>query len=457
MTRSLTLLFLLFVFSQVVFAGDYYWSNPFAPSPTFSNALDACRFSDGKVYSTPGSRLEYHNMVSVGTVAYPKYNCYYNAYNANGTLAYSNKYIGYTSRSGTGCTLPNLYDPVTQSCVAPAPDLCKDAQGASTSYTVKTTVGAQPPTTIDVNGCLATFGGVIVCGNNTKGEATCTGTATITGEKTTASAPIAGEGVECSGDACLQDAPKPATEEQPCTLTVDPNTGLKSCLSSSSSEKPGTTKCGQANGTWICTEQPKSELVKKETQTTIEETSNIDGSIDQTKTDKTNVTICKGVNNCTTKTSETVSQGGTNPDGSPKGTSSTCVGDSCKTPGSIGDEVAETEEEEPPAPPTINPLTKPTEKGNFDDAAAEWDEKIQDARDELKTKSKEIGELFTPVAQLNLAAGSASLPCTESFDVMGQTTSICLGKYESQLTPLAMAILFICALIALFIIFKPGD
>ncbi len=443
--RFLIVVFSFLFFSFNAFAVDYYWTVGGSTNGTqYSTAEAVCKVLTGQAgfvykqtnfYVDSGARC-------IATVV------------SNGTAIDR----GYATRYGAGCTLPNVYDTVLRSCLPPPPDLCKQAQGASTSYTVKTVLGSEPPTTIDVNGCLATFGGVIVCGNNTKGEATCTGIATITGDKTLASSPTAGEGEQCSGDDCLKDAPQPTTEEKPCTLIVDPVSGSKTCVSLFSSEKPGTSKCSESGGSWVCVETPKSELIKKETETLIEEISNIDGSVDQKKTDTTDLTTCKGINNCTTKTSVTTSTGGRNPDGSDKGSTSTCVGSTCGSPSAISDEVAESEEEEEAPPsPVVDELVKPSEKGNFDDAAQEWDQKIADARDELKVKSEQIGDLFSPIAALNLSSGSASLPCTESFTVMGQTTSICLGRYEAQLLPLALAILFICALIALFIVFKPGD
>jgi len=442
MFRS-ALFFLLILTSANSFAEDYYWSNAVQGSavkyPSWQSAIDGLMSYYGSSAGSYVIKSQFQDVVNI------------TVYTSTGSF----KYSGAIRRSGSGCSAPGAtYNSATGACDLPEPNLCEAAAGAKTSYYVKTQLDSQPPATIDVNGCEATFGGIILCKNLTDGTGTCSGTATITGKKTeVASGPVAGEGVECSGADCEKEAPQPIYETIPCDYTIDEN-GYKVCTSAATYHKPGTTKCGEVNGSWECVESPKSVSSDKKTDTKVEEIANPDGSTTVKQTDKTTVTTCEGIKNCTTKDSTTTKEGGTNPDGSPKGDAEKCTGDNCGVPDDLKEDVPGDEEGEG-TDPVIGGLDKPGEPGNFDDANAQWDQKLEDAKLELSQKIGELGSLFQPIAEINLASGSGTIGCGETFTVLGQSMAFCPGKYEKQLEVLAQVILFICALIALFIIFKP--
>ncbi|MGY4824854.1 hypothetical protein [Stutzerimonas chloritidismutans] len=442
--RKLTLFLLFLGFSPLTFAVDYFWYfGSLSTATHYSTPLEACN-----AQATRNGSYSYGK--TVGSINYSgtSANQACRGYTASGSWTL----LSPVYRSGDGCS--GEYDTVTGQCKLPEPNLCEAAAGAKTSYYVKTQLDSQPPAIIDVNGCEATFGGIILCKNLTDGTATCSGTATITGKKTeVASGPVAGEGVECSGADCEKEAPQPIYETIPCDYTIDEN-GYKVCTSAATYHKPGTTKCGEVNGTWTCVESPKSVSTDKKTDTKVEEIANPDGSTTVKQTDKTTVTTCEGIKNCTTKDSTTTKEGGTNPDGSPKGDSEKCTGDNCGVPDDLKEDVPGDEEGEG-TDPVIGGLDKPGEPGNFDDANAQWDQKLEDAKLELSEKIGELGSLFQPIAEINLASGSGTIGCGETFTVLGQSMAFCPGKYEKQLEVLAQVILFICALIALFIIFKP--
>lgn len=380
-------IFLSLIFSPLSFSADYYWSNPFSPSPTFSTALDACKSSDGKIYSTPGSRLEYFNMTSVGTAANPKYNCYYNAYNSNGSLAYSNKYIGYTARSGTGCTLPTLYDPVTQSCFTPAAsdgEWCSAPGNTTKTFIMSGGVCVAPTDATLANQCKAyskspDSGAAVVTTwkyptnssedlRNPQKAANALGCEiqlledisckTIppqvdcsfinadgschTSEKTMkcrTKSVLTGNvapdpfgtpaGSLCTGDECEITPPADLKESKPCTYVYDAE-GRKSCTSWAFTGKEGAEQCGTVGTTFSCkNDLPKAVGKGLSIATEIEEETLGDGTKKTTKTDTAKQVSCVGQNACTTTTTtnKTVSIHGA--DGSLQSTTGTCTGALC--------------------------------------------------------------------------------------------------------------------------------
>lgn len=440
--------FYLLAASSFVFAENYYWARSgFQSSQSFPTAELACRN-----YSPINSGFTTLGFAYIEYRTENTFSCYYSQQSTT-TGETQDRNRAYVIRYGTSCSEGTTYNSATGACDAPEENVCQLLKGERTTYYVKTQLNGDPPSTIDLNGCEATFGGVITCGNRADGYGVCTGFATITGEETPqGGGGVAGDGVECSGDDCLAEAPEPFSKEIPCVYVSDPDTGAKVCSGSTVFDKPGKVTCDQANGEWQCREDPLSTSVEKKTDSKIEEKNNLDGSSDTTKTDKTTVTTCKGIKNCTTTDKTTVEKGGTAPDGSDKGKDTECTGKACNAPDDVEGDLDEGEDDTPA--PTIDTLEKPKEKADFDDANDEWDKKIETAKEELKSKSKDITDLFQPLKQINLASGGAELPCGNSFEVLGQSMSICFSKYSEQLLPLAAIILFICTVIALFIVFK---
>ncbi|TBW03696.1 hypothetical protein E0E52_14495, partial [Azotobacter chroococcum] len=234
-------------------AVDYYWKNLYLQG-SYSDPLSACKSTHSSVTSVV--------LNSSGTYA----SC------ITGTSS-----LGQVYRYGDSCPVNMTYNVQTGICEAPEESICQQAQGASTTYTVQVSFdGAPPPDTVDVNGCLATFGGVMICGNQTDGTATCTGTATITGEETGGSTPVAGPATECTYN-CTADFPQTESSELPCEPTTDPATGASVCTSESHFSEPGTLTCGTGDGKLVCTEDPKSRSQDKVSEQTTTTTTNPDG------------------------------------------------------------------------------------------------------------------------------------------------------------------------------------
>lgn len=340
------------------------------------------------------------------------------------------------ARFGDSCPAGTTYNAATGACESD--NLCQQAIGASTNYYVKTQLDADPPDQVDINGCLAQFGGVITCRNTTDGYGVCTGTATITGEQTTTSSPIAGD------PATADDTPQVKSEELPCSPTTDPATGASVCTTQSTFSQPGESTCGTMDGKLVCTEVVKSKSDDKIVETKTQTTTNPDGSTTKTTTTTTAKTSCVGINNCTSTTTTETKTGGTNADGSAKPDTSSCTGTGCTDP-------TKTDEEKAGEGLSSGELQKP-KQGNYDDALVEWDQKIADAKQEFKDKLAKIKELATSSSALNLSAGGGQLPCP-SFTVWGMSVDLCVSDYSSELAAIKWALIFIATVIAFYIIF----
>lgn len=275
------------------------------------------------------------------------------------------------------------------------------------------------------------------------------------------------DGVCYPGQDCKPSDLPINTDSTPCKYEWDQSIGMQVCRSTKFTGKPGDyTGCGTGpDGVYKCYgTAPSSNGI--DISTKVDQKSNADGTTTTTKTDTVTQVKCVAVGSCvttvTTNKSTTIKTG----DGQVVSDSSQCTGPACPKDGKGGkgdkdgdglsDCAVSTCDGEDEAPPEITAMTKPAESGNFDDANTEWDEKIETARQDIADKAELLGKLFQPIASLNLASGDQELGCGQSFaTVGGQTATICFGKYESQLSMLAAAVLFICSLIALFIIFKP--
>ncbi len=272
-------------------------------------------------------------------------------------------------------------------------------------------------------------------------------------------------GVCYPGQECELEEPPIVDESTPCKYEWDASIGMQVCRSTKFTGTPGEyTGCGTGPEGFKCYgTKPTSNGI--DISVKVEEKSNLDGTTTTTKTDTITQTKCIGIGSCVTNVSNNKSTTVKLGDGTVVSESGQCVGTACAEGGkggkgdADGDGIADCAldkcagEDEGPE---LTEMTKPAEPGSFEDANTEWDEKIETAREDIAQKAELLGRLFQPIASINLASGDQELGCGESFEVPGgMTGSICFGKYESQLGILAAAVLFICALIALFIIFKP--
>ncbi|HBP5036355.1 TPA: permease [Pseudomonas aeruginosa] len=97
-------------------------------------------------------------------------------------------------------------------------------------------------------------------------------------------------------------------------------------------------------------------------------------------------------------------------------------------------------------------LKEPT-PGTWDDAIATWEKKVEEAKNELKTKVKANVDQMKGAFDLNLAEGGGQLPC-ESITVWGKSYPFCVADYAEQLSHLRLALLLMAALIAALILLK---
>ncbi len=137
--------------------------------------------------------------------------------------------------------------------------------------------------------------------------------------------------LDAVGFACVPQEPKQEVVEKPCAFTTDP-AGLVTCGSSIVGNKEGTTKCGVANGEYVCSNNPPEHngvnIFKKiETDTT-----SLPGKTKRTETDhlvqtycaKPQKSSCVITNTTTTKTTITNTS-----DGKTESTTGTCSGAAC--------------------------------------------------------------------------------------------------------------------------------
>jgi hypothetical protein len=96
--------------------------------------------------------------------------------------------------------------------------------------------------------------------------------------------------------------------------------------------------------------------------------------------------------------------------------------------------------------PSGESLKPPTEKGTFD--LEEWDGKIAAAKSELKDTGNAIVGKINSVNSWFISGGGGSLPC-----ITTDVARICPDDYSDELVGIRYVLLFIAALIAVFIVF----
>ncbi|HHN5084756.1 TPA: attachment protein [Pseudomonas aeruginosa] len=96
---------------------------------------------------------------------------------------------------------------------------------------------------------------------------------------------------------------------------------------------------------------------------------------------------------------------------------------------------------------------KEPKPGTWDDAIATWEQKVEQAKKELKDKVRANVDQMKGAFDLNLAEGGGQLPC-ESMTIWGRSYSLCVADYADQLSNLRVALLLMAALIAAFILLR---
>lgn len=389
--RKLILASIIFLISSPAFSADYTWSSPAGGNVFLSTALAACKVKDGQQWSTPGTRWQYVSMTFVGSAQYPEYQCRYNTYNADGSIAMSNYRLGNTVRSGTTCTLPAVYDPATYGCKLPDPlegtvcfvesvtpprvmqggqcinlgtakpeTQCKyfaGSGGVRSFYMYETPGGppqAQPMQ--DKHGCEVSTAegfkpeaeckylpptpavpyyseGVLVPGIAQPGAYKCKASTVLTGNYT----PPSNSNGQKPADTICADPGSPActlaklekkTDQKPCTYTTD-SAGNQVCVSSKFDATEGKTKCGFVGSEFKCSEDLNKAVGEGiSIATKVETKPQPDGKTKVTKTDVQTATSCKG-STCTTKTTTTTTTTIKDGNGTTESVTGVCTGDNC--------------------------------------------------------------------------------------------------------------------------------
>ncbi|WEW97816.1 attachment protein [Pseudomonas nitroreducens] len=95
----------------------------------------------------------------------------------------------------------------------------------------------------------------------------------------------------------------------------------------------------------------------------------------------------------------------------------------------------------------------PPDAGSWDKANEEWDQRLDEAKKELKDKVKANVDQMKNAFNLQISAGGGQLPC-DSISVWGKSYRFCVADYGEQLINLRLALLLMAAVIAALIILK---
>lgn len=264
-----------------------------------------------------------------------------------------------------------------------------------------------------------------------------------------------------SDDNCTATTPDWEGRQVSSCTTTDVYKDTRACVQAGGS-------LGNVNGMLTCVKSkgPTASQTTTQTQVTTEPTS--DGGTRTTTQTTTTTKNCIGTNACTTTTTTNTTVNNTNADGTKGSQSSTCTGDNCGSDGKNtegnggkdsgtddGKDDGENEQEGIEGP--SDSLTK-GDQGDFSEGISEWDQKIQDARDDLAGKIDQLSGQFSGVFDLNLGGGGGSLPCETvhvSFGKFGSTNlNLCLAAYDQYLSYLRYILLLAAAVLAAFIIMR---
>lgn len=128
-------------------------------------------------------------------------------------------------------------------------------------------------------------------------------------------------------------------------------------------------------------------------------------------------------------------------------------GDGGNTGGGDGGNCDPAKQDCSPGPAGPGGELKEPKPGTWDDAIATWEQKVEQAKKELKDKVRANIDQMKGAFDLNLAEGGGQLPC-ESMTIWGRSYSLCVADYADQLSNLRVALLLMAALIAAFILLR---
>lgn len=440
------LVLMLCAWAQSVFATQ--WQRKSAPnSPLFPTVELACRHGGGTPYQTsfPESKSEYGCCIKDMTGW-----CY---------TSFTVVRVG---------TCEGTYNPANGSCTPP-PSECTDKMGQQVSWDSAGVVFEGC-----VNECSVALTGSSFSDSNSRRA-----------YKPDVSEPVLFRNTGLyTGEACvgqstpIQTQDVPPTEYQSddsCTATETDAEGRKVSSCTTTDIYKDTRACvqsggslGNVNGMLTCVKSKGPSASQTTTETKVTTESKPDGGTKTTTEVTTTTKNCIGTNACTSTTTTNTTVNNTNADGSKGDQSSTCTGDNCGSDGKNnegkggkdggsddGKDDGENEQEGIEGP--SDSLAK-GDQGDFSEGISEWDQKIQDARDDLTDKIDQLSGQFSGVFDLNLGSGGGSLPCETvhvSFGKFGSTNlNLCLAAYDQYLSYLRYILLLAAAVLAAFIIMR---
>lgn len=455
--RYLIILFSLF--SGFASAASYSWNLDTGGS--YPSPSQACQAFVDSQSSNPRAKYSYVGVTVSGSTA----RCLYTT-TATGSTTPTDQSRAIT-RSGDSCASGTNYNSATGVCETA--DKCKALSGQEVSVARTGTApdsfativkGPKGPGTVAypssscMNSCSITTS-AMRCVFNTEGKYRCRGKGTYNGEACAAGSQNSME----SGDSTSVPTPQVNESEKNCVFAAD-TTGKKVCTTEKITNKEGQ-KCGTFNGEKLCVDSDPTS-VKDKTETGVATITKPDGSTIETRTDTNTTTKCEGAGdgktNCISTSTSTTTTTNKDSGGNTTSTDKKCEGDKCneKEGGSTGGGSSggsgSGDGEEEGGSPTTKEIKKP-DSGNFEGEGDKWDKKIADAKDELRESWEKIKGNFAPISKIELSGGSGGLYCGPPVTVFEHKIDMCLTKYEGQLSWIAMAVMLICTIVALSIIF----
>lgn len=433
-------LFFSLLFIQSASSADYYWFPSGYEVVHYPSAHAACVGAFGS---------------SVGTL---QVNIYApTAAECTMTFANGNSQKKLVARKGDSCASGSTYNPLTGECVADP-----TCPAAGTNKLVAFTCDCSGkyctnPSSFSFEGCGYEKNLVITDINysttiknySDPANSTCMGVATSTGQ------PLApSDGVEELCADCIAEVPK-ENDEQPSCVTVnahefcpDPahpgcgqrdgqaycfnetdacgvfgaGEGVVTCIPSS-----GGRTCSYAKGEYTCVDKTTGKVISSTSSDHPSNGGNADGN-------DTNDAQAPGA---------VVTAGSGSAQGSDQGATNKAITD---LQGALTDRLDGISDLLGEGEPTAKNINAPTETGSLD--LDEWDEKIEQAKVELKQSSEGIGDLMNAANNWIITGSGGSLSCfVEDWGRM------CLADYQDQLIGIRYVLIFMASILAIYIIF----
>jgi len=436
MRRFLLLAFCLLSCS-VSFAADYTWRYGSGAS-IYSTPLAACEAEIAK-YSTL-------RFVSITKVTDSQFSCSYRHY-SNNQVNSSPVY-----RSGDSCPTGSTYNPTTGNC-----DDDPTCPAAGTNKLVAFTCDCSGkyctnPSSFSFEGCgyekNLSVGSPIYPPQRdmqNPAQSTCMGILTSTG------LPLAPS--DTVGELVPENLNEPPVEgAEPSCVTTNahefcpdpdhPNCGIRDgnpyCFNETDScgdfngqltciPSSGGRTCSYVSGQYTCVDKATGNVISSTSSDHPSNGGNGDGN-------DTNDAQAPGA---------VVTAGGGSPQGSDEGATNKAITD---LQGALTDRLDGISDLLGEGEPTAKNINAPTETGSLD--LDEWDEKIEQAKAELKQSSEGIGDLMNAANNWIITGSGGSLSCfVEDWGRM------CLADYQDQLVGIRYVLIFMASILAIYIIF----